>query len=63
MGAHQDLDGKNLLLKIKHGMVTGYGEIRLVLNRKLPFLTSLCSTRGCCVSFGGGEVGGVINSQ
>lgn len=63
MGAHQELDGKNLLLKIKHGMVTGYGEIRLVLNRKLPFLTSLYSTRRCCVGFGGGEVGGVINSQ
>lgn len=30
------LDGKTLLLKITHMLVTGHGEIKLVLTRKLP---------------------------
>lgn len=49
-------------MKIIYILGTGYGEIKLVLNRKLHFLTSFCSARGCCVGLLG-TWGGVINSQ
>ena len=34
--AHQEPDGKNLLLKIPQTLVTGRGKIKLVLTKKHP---------------------------
>lgn len=50
LGCPLELDGKTLLLKLQHTLVTGHGEIKSVVTRKLPAARCL-SGRGypdCC---------------
>jgi hypothetical protein len=55
------LNGKTLLLKTPHTLVTGYRETKLMLTRKLPLLASFHSTRRCHIGYCRGGVKGRVH--